>query len=166
MVSELSMDTETKRYNFIQEQSGLSKKDFAETLEMTKSHGVRVSAGHIKPFRETLMRLANHYKVNLHWLQTGEGPSGLEFDTVLIELLGQQAVAGQDMVDYPKKQTHQVHRSLIAPHRPDRLMAVYVSEDSMIEEKINDGNIAIFHPKLKEGNAIYAGRVVATIHWV
>jgi SOS-response transcriptional repressor LexA len=151
------MDSETKRYNFIQEQSGLSKKDFAETLGMTKSHGFRVSAGHIKPSRETLMLLARRYKVNLHWLLTGEGVSGLEPDTVPIELLGQQAAAGRgrDIEDYLEKQTFQVPWSLIAPHRPDRLMAVYVSGDSMIDEKINDGDIAIFHPELKEGNAIY-----------
>jgi SOS-response transcriptional repressor LexA len=34
-------------------------------------------------------------------------------------------------------------------------MAVYVSGDSIIDEKINDGDIVIFHPELKEGNAIY-----------
>jgi SOS-response transcriptional repressor LexA len=151
------MDTETKRYNFIQEQSGLSKKNFAETLGMTKAHGFRVSAGHIKPSRETLTLLASRYKINLHWLLTGEGPSGLESDTVRIELLDQQAAAGQgrDVADYPEKQTLLVPRPLIAPHRPDRLMAVYVSGDSMIDEKINDGDIAIFYPGLKEGNAIY-----------
>jgi SOS-response transcriptional repressor LexA len=151
------MDSETKRYNFIQEQSGLSKKDFAETLGMTKSHGFRVSAGYIKPSRDTLMLLVRRYKVNLHWLLTGEGVSGLEPDTVPIELLSQQAAAGQgrDLEDYPDQQTFQVPRSLIAPHRPDRLMAVYVSGDSMIDEKINDGDIAIFHSELKEGNAIY-----------
>jgi DNA-binding transcriptional regulator YiaG len=53
------MDTEAERYNFIQEQSGLSKKDFAATLGMTKAHGFRVSSGRIKPSRETLMNLAD-----------------------------------------------------------------------------------------------------------
>jgi hypothetical protein len=38
------MGAETKRYNFSQEQSGLSKKDFAVTLGMTKSHEFRVSS--------------------------------------------------------------------------------------------------------------------------
>jgi SOS-response transcriptional repressor LexA len=151
------MDTETKRYNFIQEQSGLSKKDFAATLGMTKAHGFQVSAGRVKPSREALTRLASLYNVNLHWLLTGEGASGLEPDTVLIDLLDQQAAAGRgrDVEDYPEKQTFQVPRSLIAPRRPEKLLAVYVSGDSMIEEKINDGDIAIFHPGLKEGNAIY-----------
>jgi phage repressor protein C with HTH and peptisase S24 domain len=159
------MDTETKRYNFIQEQSGLSKKDFAATLRMTKAHGFRVSAGHLKPSRETLLLLASRYKINLHWLLTGEGPSGLETDTVPIELLDQQAAAGRgrEAEDYPEKQTFQVPRSLIGFYRPNKLMAVYVSGDSMIDEKINDGDIVIFHPELKEGNAIYVVSIGNTL---
>jgi SOS-response transcriptional repressor LexA len=34
-------------------------------------------------------------------------------------------------------------------------LAIYVSGDSMVDEKINDGDIVIFYPELKEGNAIY-----------
>ena len=159
------MDTETKRYNFIQEQSGLSKKDFAATLGMTKAHGFRVSAGHLKPSRETLLLLASRYQVNLHWLLTGEGRSGLETDAVPIELLDQQAAAGRgrEVEDYPEKQTFQVPRSLIGFYRPHKLLAVYVSGDSMIDEKINDGDIVIFHPELKEGNAIYVVSIGNTL---
>jgi SOS-response transcriptional repressor LexA len=151
------MDTETKRYNFIQEQSGLSKKDFAETLGMTKAHGFRVSAGHLKPSRETLALLASRYKVNLHWLLTGEGRSWLETDTVPIKLLDQQAAAGRgrEAEDYPEKQTFQIPRSLIGFYRPNKLLAVYVSGDSMIEAHICDGDIAIFHPGLIEGSGIF-----------
>jgi hypothetical protein len=41
----------------------------------------------------------------------------LESDTVRLELLDQQAAAGQgrDMADYPEKQTFQVSRPLISP---------------------------------------------------
>ena len=38
----------------------------------------------------------------------------------------------------------QVPRSLIAPYKPDKPQAVYVAGDSMINEHINDGDIAIF----------------------
>jgi phage repressor protein C with HTH and peptisase S24 domain len=76
---------------------------------------------------------------------------------VPIELLDQQAAAdrGREAEDYPEKQTFQVPRSLISFYRPHKLMAVYVSGDSMIDEKINDGDIVIFNPELREGNAIY-----------
>jgi SOS-response transcriptional repressor LexA len=159
------MDTETERYNFIQEQSGLSKKDFAATLGMTKAHGFRVSAGHIKPSREILILLASRYKVNLHWLLTGEGPSGLETDTVPVELLDQQAAAGRgrDVEEYPEKQTFQVPRSLIGFYRPNKLLAVYVSGDSMTEAHICDGDIAIFHPGITEGSGIFVVSVSNTL---
>ena len=45
--------------------------------------------------------------------------------------------------------------SFIAPYKPEKLLAVYAAGDSMIDEKINDSDIAIFHPKQKEGNGIY-----------
>jgi SOS-response transcriptional repressor LexA len=151
------MENEAKRYNFIREKAGLSKKDFAESLGLSMSMGFQVSTGRLRPSRELMEKLSSRYQVNLHWFLTGEGPSGLERDTVEIELLDQEAAAGQgrETADYTEIRTFQVPRSLIAPHRPDKLQAVYVAGDSMIGEKINDGDIVIFHPGLREGNAIY-----------
>jgi phage repressor protein C with HTH and peptisase S24 domain len=62
---------------------------------------------------------------------------------------------GREAEDYPENQTFQVPCSFIGFYRPHKLLAVYVSGDSMLGEKINDGDIVIFHPELKEGNAIY-----------
>jgi SOS-response transcriptional repressor LexA len=151
------MVSETERYNFIQEKSGLSKKDFAESLGMSKAHGFRVAVGQLKPSREVLERLSKIYHVDLNWFLTGEGSSGLDPDTVEIELLEQEAAAGhgRDVEDYPDRCAFQVPRSLIAPHRPDRLLAVYVAGDSMIEAHICDGDIAIFHPGITEGNGVF-----------
>jgi SOS-response transcriptional repressor LexA len=151
------METEAKRYNFIREKSGLSKKDFAESLGLSMSMGFQVSTGRLKPSRELMDKLSSLYQVNLHWFLTGNGPSGLESDTVEIELLDQEAAAGRgrDVEDYPERRYFQVPVSLIAPHRPDRLQAVYVAGDSMIEAHICDGDIAIFHPGIIEGNGIF-----------
>ena len=101
--------------------------------------------------------LRKTYNVNLHWFLTGIGRSGYDPDTVEIELLDQEAAAGQgrEVEDYAEKHSFLVPRSLIAPYKPDKLQAVYVAGDSMIDEHINDGDIAIFHPGLKEGNGIY-----------
>jgi SOS-response transcriptional repressor LexA len=76
---------------------------------------------------------------------------------VLITLLDQQAAVGQvrEVEDYPEKHTCQVPYSFTALYHPNKLLAIFVSGDNMINEKINDGNIVIFHPKLKEGNTIY-----------
>jgi SOS-response transcriptional repressor LexA len=151
------MDNEGKRYELVREMAGLSKKDFAESLGLSMSMGSQISSGLLKPSRGLLDRLANVYNVNLHWFLTGKGPTGLDPDTVEIELLEQEAAAGHGRAveDYPEKRLFQIPRSLIAPHRPDRLLAVYVAGDSMIEAHICDGDIAIFHPGMTEGNGVF-----------
>jgi SOS-response transcriptional repressor LexA len=151
------MGAEAERYNFIREKSGRSKKDFAESLGLSMNMGFQISTGRIRPSREVMERLSSVYNVNLHWFITGEGSPGYNPDTVEIELLEQEAAAGRgrDAVDYPEKRTFQVPRSLISPYRPERLQAVYVAGDSMVDEKINDGDIVIFHPGLTDGNGIF-----------
>jgi len=151
------METEADRYNILQQGSGLSKKDFAESLGISKAMGYQLSTGMLKPSREVMEALRQTYNVNLHWFLTGIGSFGYDPDTVPIELLDQEAAAGlgRDIEDYIEKRTFQVPRSLIAPYRPEKLQAVYVAGDSMIGEHINDGDIAIFHPGLKDGNGIY-----------
>jgi SOS-response transcriptional repressor LexA len=78
-------------------------------------------------------------------------------DTVEIELLDQEAAAGsgREAEAYAEKRYFQIPRALIAPHRPERLFAVYVAGDSMIEAHICDGDIAIYHPGITEGSGIF-----------
>jgi len=45
--------------------------------------------------------------------------------------------------------------SLITPYKPEKLKAVYVSGDSITGTNINDGDVAVFHPGLIQGNGIY-----------
>ena len=151
------METEANRYNFIQESSGLSKKDFAESLGISKAMGYQLSTGMLKPSREVMEALRISYKVNLNWFISGIGSTNYDPDTVQIDLLYQEAAAGSgiEVQDYPEKRSFQVPRSLISPYKPDKLLAVYVTGDSMIDEHINDGDIAIYHPNLKDGNGIY-----------
>jgi SOS-response transcriptional repressor LexA len=148
---------EAERLNFIREKSGLSKKDFAESLGLSYSMHYQISSGLIKVPRNLLDRLADTYNVNLHWFLTGKGPSGLDPDTVEIELLEQEAAAGhgREVKDYPARRFFQIPASFIAPHRPERLQAVYVAGDSMIEAHICDGDIAVFHPGQTEGTGIF-----------
>jgi SOS-response transcriptional repressor LexA len=127
--------------------------------------GFQISTGRIRPSREVMERLSSVYNVNLHWFITGEGSPGYNPDTVEIELLEQEAAAGhgRDAVDYPEKRTFQVPLSLISPYRPERLQAVYVAGDSMVDEKINDGDIVIFHPGQTEGNGIFVVSIGNTL---
>jgi SOS-response transcriptional repressor LexA len=151
------MGNETERYNFIHQKSGLTAKAFAESLGLSKAMGYQISRGLLKPSRAVLEKLSQAYHVNLHWFLTGEGSSGLESDTVEIELLEQQAAAGHgvDIRDCTGSRCFQVPRFFIVPYNPERLSAVCVAGDSMREERINDGDIVIFHPGITEGNGIY-----------
>jgi SOS-response transcriptional repressor LexA len=151
------MAGEAERYNFIREKSGLSKKDFAESLGLSVSMNWQIASGRVKLPRGLLDKLADTHDVNLHWFLTGKGPSGLEKDTVEIELLDQEAAAGygRNVEDYPERRVFRIPGSLIAPYRPGHLQAVFVAGDSMVEAHMCDGDIAIFHPELTEGSGIF-----------
>jgi SOS-response transcriptional repressor LexA len=151
------MTGEAERYNFIRKKSGLSKKDFAEGLGLSVSMNWQIATGRLKFPRNLLNCLADIHNVNLHWFLTGKGPSGLESDTVEIEILEQEAAAGhgREAEDRTERRLFRMPRFLIAPHNPDRLLAVYVAGDSMIEAHICDGDIAVFHPGITEGNGIF-----------
>jgi SOS-response transcriptional repressor LexA len=151
------MKNEAERYKFIQEKSGLNKTAFAESIGISRSHSHHIENGMQKPPREVLEKLANTYNINLNWLISGIGFSGLEEETAEIELYDQEAAAGygREVVEYPEKQYFQVPFSLIRPYRPNNLKAVYVSGDSMIGENINDGDIVFFNVKQTAGNGIY-----------
>ena len=47
----LSTENEANRYNLVQMSSGLSKKDFAESIGISKAMGYQISTGIIKPSR-------------------------------------------------------------------------------------------------------------------
>ena len=151
------MKNEAERYRFVLEKSGLSKAAFAESVGISRSHNYHLERGTQKPPREVLERLATVYNINLNWLIHGMGPSGLESDCADIELVDQEAAAGygREISDYPETRYFQVPSSFIAPHRRENLKAVYVSGDSMIDERINDGDIVIFNTRQTEGNGIF-----------
>jgi SOS-response transcriptional repressor LexA len=159
------MVNEAERYNFIQEKSGLSKQDFAKSLGLIKSHGSMISSGKQKLSRDGLQLLSRLYNVNLQWFLTGDAQSGLETNIVEIELYNQEAAAGQgqEVQDYIEKQGIPVLYDFLRPHKPENLKAVYISGDSMVDERINDGDIAIFNVKQTEGNGIYVVSVGNTI---
>jgi SOS-response transcriptional repressor LexA len=159
------MAEETERYNFIREKSGLSKKDFAQSLGLSFSMNYQISSGRIKPPRELLEKLAKVYKINLHWFITGKGSPGIGDDTVEIELYDQEAAAGhgRDIQEYIEKQYIPILYDFCRPHNPQNLKAVYVSGDSMIGEHINNGDIVIFNIKQTEGNGIYVVSVENTL---
>jgi SOS-response transcriptional repressor LexA len=160
------MGKEAERYNFIQEKSGLSKKEFAESLGISKNLGSILGSGRQRLSRDVLERLSDIYKVNINWVISGKGPSGFEEpEGAIIELLDQEAAAGRgrDIQDYAERRTIQVPFSLIHPYNSSQLKAVFVSGDSMTGDKIYDGDIVIFYPQLTKGDAVYVVSVGETL---
>jgi SOS-response transcriptional repressor LexA len=151
------MENEIERYNFIQKKSGLSKKEFAESLGLSMSMNSQILSGRSKFPRDLLGKLSHLYSINLHWFITGKGNSGLDENTVEIELIEQEAAAGHgiELEEFTESKFFQILGSIVRPHNPHELKAVYVKGDSMIDEHINDGDVVIFHPKQTEGNGIY-----------
>ena len=114
------MAGETERYNYIREKSGLSKRDFAQSLGLSFSMNYQISSGRIKPPKDLLERLSAVFKVNLHWFITGEGNPGIGEDTVEIELYNQEAAAGhwRDIQEYIEKQYIPILYDFLRPHNP------------------------------------------------
>jgi repressor LexA len=161
----MSMKNEAERYKIIQEKSGLSKAAFAASLGISRAHYYHIETGKQNPPKEVLEALVKVHNVNLNWLINASGPSGLENNTVEIELLVQEAAAGKgrEISDYIEKQYIPILYDFLRPHNPQNLKAVYVSGDSMVGERINDGDIAIFNIKQTEGNGIYVVSVGNTL---
>jgi phage repressor protein C with HTH and peptisase S24 domain len=161
----MSMANEAERYKIIQEKSGLSKVAFAASLGISKAHYYHIETGRQNPPKEVLEKLVNVHKVNLNWLFNGTGQSAYDEENAEIELYDQEAAAGRgrDVQNYIPHSSLLIPNSLIRPHNPKNLKAVYVSGDSMINERINDGDIAIFTIKQTEGNGIYVVSVGSTL---
>jgi len=150
------MENEGERYLFVQKSSGLNKSDFAASLGLSKAYGYQIATDRAKAPRQALKRLALEYRINLNWYLYGQGEPAAS-EEAAIELLEQEAAAGhgREVEEYINKRTLRIPMSLIAPYKPEKLQAVYVTGDSMIGAHIHNGDVVIFYPGLIQGNGIY-----------
>jgi SOS-response transcriptional repressor LexA len=65
--------------------------------------------------------------------------------------------------EYVERSAIPVPRVLIRPYSASKLKAVFVSGDSMTDEKVFDGDIVIFCPQLVAGDAVYVVSVDNTL---
>jgi SOS-response transcriptional repressor LexA len=149
--------TEAEKYLYIQARTGLSKKEFAESLGLSKEQGCMIGRGKYRPSREALKKLAQVYNVDLNWFINNSDAVGSRGVLAEIELIEQKAAAGRgiDIDEYADRRLISVPKELIIPHSPATLAAVFVSGDSMIDEKINEGDVVIFKKTGAAGNGIY-----------
>jgi len=159
------MDSEANRYRIIQEKSGLSKAAFAESLGISRAHYYHIEMGKQNPPKEVLERLASVHNVNLNWLIIGTGFPDNETENADIELYDQEAAAGfgREIDEFPELKYLPIPKSFFYPYKPENLKAVYVSGDSMIDERIHNGDVVIFNIKQTEGNGIYVVSIGNTL---
>jgi len=148
---------EIDRFLFIYKQSSLSQTEFGKSLGLSKSQVCHILSGRTKPSRDVLNKLNSEYGVNLNWFFSGQGRPQESQGIASIELINQEAAAGRgiQIEDYTEANSIPVPYSIIHPHKPSGLKAVYISGDSMTGEKIYDGDIVIFCPQLTSGDAVY-----------
>jgi SOS-response transcriptional repressor LexA len=159
------LETESERFLFICQKSGLSQAAFGASLGLSRSQVSHILSGRTKPSREVLDKLVSLYGVNLNWFLSGVGTPQEAKETAFIDLVYQEAAAGKGITieDYAEVSVISIPQALIRPYSPSKLKAVFVSGDSMIGEKIFDGDIVVFCPHLTTGTAVYVVSVGDTL---
>jgi SOS-response transcriptional repressor LexA len=158
----VALATETvKKIKAVLAGSGLTAKEFAATLGFSEAYLSNILRGYRKPSREVIERLSEVYGLSLGDIS---GP-GASADTAYVELIRQEAAAGigAEIEDYAEKTHIAVPRSLIAPHRPDYIKAVIVRGESMVDEKIYDGDYVLYNQHEREGEHIFVVSVDNTL---
>jgi phage repressor protein C with HTH and peptisase S24 domain len=155
-----SMKSEATRLKDVLLRSGMSARQFSEVLGISEGQMSNILRGIRKPSREILDKLADYFDVDLNWLLRGETE-----DTVYIELIKQEAAAGQgvEIDEYAERQTIAVPRSFLGIHKPENLKAVTVHGDSMIDARIFDGDYVLFDISNKLGENIFVVSVGNTL---
>ena len=165
-------DSVAARFARVRSRSGLSKKAFAESLGIHPVVSGDIELGKREPSREVLIRLARVYGVDITWLLTGTVSAGTEYakarngddtardgDALMTEIdfVRQEAAAGRgaEIEDGAETMRLPVPRSLIAPHRSDRVRAVEVRGDSMTGIGLDDRDIVIFSTDERTGDGVH-----------
>jgi transcriptional regulator with XRE-family HTH domain len=144
--------------------TGLQAKEFAKSLDISESVLSKLLAGTRQPSREVLRALAGIYGVDLNEFIFGSGASAVS-EMVYVELIKQEAAAGRgiEVDDYVEKLNIALPYFFIAPYRAERVKAVFVHGDSMIDEKIDDGDIVLFNTAETSGENIFVVSVGSTL---
>jgi SOS-response transcriptional repressor LexA len=156
-------DTIARRYAYVRERSGLTKKAFADSLGIHAVVSGDIELGKRDPSRDVLVRLARTYDVDLTWLLTGSvakmdmESTGGNAEVVTIDMIDQEAAAGRgvEIEEYAETTRLPVLRSFIAPRKPERVRAVEVRGDSMTGIGLDDRDIVLFAPDERTGDGVH-----------
>lgn len=155
---------DAKNFRKVLERSGLSAREFGETLGISESYVSNILHGARSLSREVLRGLAEKYGVNLNdFIMAGE--SGKTAETAYIELFRQEAAAGRgaEIAEFTEREKIAIPQSVIAPHRETTIKAVVVRGDSMTGAHIFEGDYVLFNTGDTEGENIFVLSVENTL---
>lgn len=133
--------------------TGLSDRAFAQSIDLAQTTFTNILLKGTEPKSDVLRAIIEKYKVNAHWLLTGEGEMFSKTETektpcvkdVMVPVLSQKASCGPG-VEWNSEQniTEYISLATLSPALSGKVYGFRVVGTSMLGAGIKDGDIVIF----------------------
>lgn len=147
-MSEISL-----RLKEIVKYTGLSDRAFAQSIDLAQTTFTNILLKGTEPKSDVLRAIIEKYKINAHWLLTGEGEMFSKTETektpcvkdVMVPVLSQKASCGPG-VEWNSEQniTEYISLATLSPALSGKVYGFRVVGTSMLGAGIKDGDIVIF----------------------
>jgi SOS-response transcriptional repressor LexA len=142
--------------------TGMRPQGFAATLGLSAPYLTAILRGERRPSQEVMERLQLVYGFDPEEMRPTVTPAQ---ETAYIELFKQEVAAGSgiEIDDYSARSHIAVPYSTIAPYKPETIKAMIVRGESMVDERINDGDFVLFNQKESAGQGQSEGIFVVAV---
>ena len=133
--------------------TGLSDRAFAQSIDLAQTTFTNILLKGTEPKSDVLRAIIEKYKVNAHWLLTGEGDMFTKTESektpcvkdVMVPVLSQKASCGPG-VEWNSEQniTEYISLATLSPALSGKVYGFRVVGTSMLGAGIKDGDIVIF----------------------
>lgn len=133
--------------------TGLSDRAFAQSIDLAQTTFTNILLKGTEPKSDVLRAIIEKYKINAHWLLTGEGEMFTKTETektpcvkdVMVPVLSQKASCGPG-VEWNSEQniTEYISLASLSPALSGKVYGFRVVGTSMLGAGIKDGDIVIF----------------------
>lgn len=133
--------------------TGLSDRAFAQSIDLAQTTFTNILLKGTEPKSDVLRAIIEKYKVNAHWLLTGEGDMFTKTESektpcvkdVMVPVLSQKASCGPG-VEWNSEQniTEYISLASLSPALSGKVYGFRVVGTSMLGAGIKDGDIVIF----------------------
>lgn len=147
-MSEISL-----RLKEIVKYTGLSDRAFAQSIDLAQTTFTNILLKGTEPKSDVLRAIIEKYKINAHWLLTGEGEMFTKTESektpcvkdVMVPVLSQKASCGPG-VEWNSEQniTEYISLATLSPALSGKVYGFRVVGTSMLGAGIKDGDIVIF----------------------